>query len=85
MDWSKLDAGLAGALAGEEAPVRFAVFVHLTHGAGPDVLAQLGIEASGEGRVRTANVSAAEVDRLSHQAWVSQLRISTTLNLAGDA
>ena len=84
MDWSKLDAGLAGALAGEEAPRRYAVFVHLADDVAPEVLAQLGVEASGEGRVRTATVSWADVDRLSDQEWVSQLRMSTTLNLAGE-
>ncbi len=82
MDWSKLDASLAGALADEQAHRKYSVFVHLTVDVGPDVLAELGVEASGNGRVRTATVSADDVDRLSEQEWVSQLRMSTSLNLA---
>lgn len=84
MDWSKVDAGLAGALTGGGGSSRYAVFVHLTAGAGADVLAELGVEASGEGRIRTATLSASEVELLSDQDWVSRLTASTTLGLAGE-
>ncbi len=84
MNWSKVDAGLASALTDEGGPRRYAVFVHLAADADADVLADLGLEASGEGRIRTASVSAAEVDLLSDQEWVTRLTISTTLRLAGE-
>lgn len=81
MDWSKVDAGLAGALADDDASRRYFVFVHLATGADPDVLAQLDITTSGQGTVRTATLSAAEVDRLTDHAAVSRLRLARPLGL----
>lgn len=89
MEWSKIDAGLAAALADDEAATgRHRVFVHLAAEVDPaevdpTVLADLGVPA-GDARVRTAELTAAEIDRLSDQEWVSQLRSSWPLRPAGD-
>jgi len=81
MDWSKVDAGLAGALADDDAGRRYAVFVHLDPEADPEVLGALGVAAAGRGAVRTATVSAADVARLTDEAGVRHLRLSTPLHL----
>jgi len=82
MDWSKVDAGLAGALADDDAGGRYAVFVHFDPGADPEVLGALGVAVTGHGDVRTATVSAAEVARLTDEAGVRHVRLSTRLHLA---
>jgi len=79
MDWSKVDAGLAGALADDDASQRYDVFVHLAPGADPDVLVALGVVAPGEGAVRTARVSVADVARLTDQEGVRLVRLSGRL------
>ncbi len=45
------------------------------------MLAQLDITTSGQGTVRTATLSAAEVDRLTDHAAVSRLRLARPLGL----
>jgi len=79
MDWSKVDAGLAAALADDPPAPPMAVFLHLTEPVEPERIEELGVDAAGEGLVRTATVSPEDVDRLSEQAWVSQLRLSRSL------
>lgn len=83
VDWSKVDAGLAAALAAEHPISHHAVFVHLDPGSDPDVLAELGVEVFGAGDLRTATLTAAEVDELSELACVSGLRLSRPLGLTG--
>jgi len=79
MDWSKVDARLAGALAAGDASSRHTVFIHLAPGAEPELLATLGVASAGEGAVRTATLSAAEVARLSDRDEVGFLRMSGPL------
>ncbi len=82
MDWSKLDAGLAAAVAEDADPTRrFVVFVHLDPEGG-EVLTGAGIDAAGEGLVRTATVSALQVATLSDQDQVRRLVLSRPLRLA---
>lgn len=83
MEWSKVDAGLAGALAEEDTDGSFVVFVHLAADADPDVLREAGIEAVGSGSILTATVTAGEVERLTEVAGVRQLRLSRPLGPAG--
>ena len=75
-----MDAALAGALADSDADDRLAVFVHLGGLVDPDPvrLAELG-DIGGEGLVRTASLSRAEIERLSEQPWVRLLRLSRDL------
>ena len=68
MQWAKLDAGLAAALADDDGARRYLVFIH-----------------GSEGPVRTATVSAADIDRLSDGDDVRQLRLSRRLELSDEA
>lgn len=79
MDWSKLDPGLAGAMADDDATRRYPVFVHLTSEGGAGVLSDLGVEASGAGTVRTASLTADDVARLTERDEISHLRLSAPL------
>jgi len=79
VDWSKIDAGLAGALAAGDDASRYAVLVHVAPGTDPAVVASLGVAPTGEGTVRTATLSAAEVARLSDRDEVTHLRMSRPL------
>ncbi len=82
MDWSKLDAGLAAALAEDADPTRrFVVFVHLDPEGG-GMLTGAGIDAAGEGQVRTATLSARQVATLSDRNQVRRLVLSFPLRLA---
>ncbi len=82
MDWSKVDARLAELLADAAANPhtttrQHAVFVHLL----PDASAAAADDPvlQGTGAVRTGMLTPAEIDRLSDQAWVRELRWSATL------
>ena len=85
MDWSKVDAGLAGALADPGTGERYVVFVHLNPSSDPEALASLPGDPVGEGAVRTATVSAEELERLSERAEVSHLALSRAVGLTGPA
>jgi hypothetical protein len=79
VDWSKLDAGLAAAVAEDADPTRrFVVFVHLDPEGG-GVLTGAGIDAAGEGQVRTATLSALQVATLSDRDQVRRLVLSLPL------
>ena len=87
LDWSKVDAALAGALADADAAgsARLAVFVHVdVDRAEVSLLEELGVRASGGG-VCTGTVSPDGVDRLTDQSWVSRVRLSAPLRLLDDA
>jgi len=85
VDWSKLDAGLAAAVAEDAGPTRrFVVFVHLDSD-GDGVLTGVGVEAAGEGQVRTATLSARQVATLSDRDQVRRLVLSPSLRLADQA
>jgi len=79
MDWSKVDAALAAALDDDDASRRHTVFIHLAPQADPRGLVALGVDPTGEGSVRTATLSAAEIGRLSDRAEVDHIRISRPL------
>jgi len=86
MDWSKVDAALAGALADSVDPGerRLAVFVHVeVEQADASLLADLDVQAVGGG-VRTGTVSPAGVDHLTDQPWVTRVQLSGPLRLLGD-
>jgi len=81
MDWAKIDAALAGALADGDDSDRYVVFVHRVPGAPTSVGATWEV-VPGEGLVSTATLSESELDRLSEQAWVGRLGLSRPLGLA---
>lgn len=75
MDWSKLDPALAAALGVADGPERrFVIFIHLH----PDAPDPPGV-AAGDGAVRTATVTAVEVESLSQSGAVRALRLATSL------
>ncbi len=84
MDWAKLDAALAGALAGScDSDSRFVVFIHLAPGAEDAAgLEELGVEAGGDGAVRTATVSGPQIGALSDLSGIRLLRLSRRLRAA---
>jgi len=79
VDWTKVDTALAGALdrAGDGDVI--SVFVHVDPDACDGV--RDGTPLDGQGEVRTARVSVAEVADLTDQAWVRHLRWSGPLRL----
>lgn len=77
MDWSKLDARLALALAEDDPSSRFAVFVQVDPGADLDSL--LGVLEPGEGPVCTAALSPDEIGRLSEHPEIRKIGLSTRL------
>lgn len=95
MDFSKLDAALAGALDPQPreprewpeamADPKLLVFVHVQ----PDdvdrrELTRLGVRAESiTGNVATATLSPEQIDELSEQPWVRQIRLSQPLKLLG--
>jgi hypothetical protein len=86
VDWSKVDATLAGALAdaGDPAQRRLPVFIDVDpEGADPSVLAGFDVRLAETGQVCTATLSATEVDRLTDESWVRRVRLSERLRLLG--
>ena len=90
MDWSKVDAPLAGALAdaGEWADggtdYRVPVFVHVDlERADPSVLGELGVRRAASG-ILTGDLSPAGVATLTDQPWVTRVQLSGPLRLLGD-
>ena len=86
MDWSKIDAALAAALAdvADRSVRALPVFVRVDPSvADPDLLAELGLEGGSEGEVRTGTVSAQGVRRLTRQPWVRRVQLSGPLDLLG--
>lgn len=84
MDWSKVDAALAGAMAeGSDPGRRYVVFIHLGPG-GDEALTDLGLDGSGGGAVRTATVTARQVEALSSHAGVRHVALSRSLRADGN-
>lgn len=84
MDYRKIDAALAAALADIQSPddPAFEVFVHADHPPGPEDLAflqNLGVRAETGGMIFTARLSAKAVDLLSNEHWVRQIRLTRRL------
>lgn len=89
MNWSKVDATLAGALAdvdaGDRAQRRLSVFIDVDpEGVDLTVLAGFDVQRPEKGDVCTATLSATEVERLTDESWVRRVRSSGRLRLLGD-
>ncbi len=84
MDWGKIDAPLASALAGAADDDRLPVFVHLDRSrADRATLDRLGLGRRG-GEVSTASLSAADLADLTDKAWVRRVSLSGRLRLLDD-
>lgn len=84
MDWSKVDAALAGALA-DAGDRRLPVFVHLdAERADRALLAGLQVLLGEAGGVCTAHLSGDQVALLTDQSWVTGVRLSGPLLTLGD-
>lgn len=90
MNWTKLDAALAGALEQTDQnrdARRLPVFVQLDAEASPpdrETLFELGVcGADGQSGTGTANLSHREVEALSEQPWVRRLVLSGQQRLTG--
>jgi hypothetical protein len=84
VDWGKVDAPLASALAGAAADEPLAVFVQIDRsGAAVDgeVLDRLGLGRDAAGGLTTATLSPAQVDALTDEDWVLYVRLSGQLRL----
>lgn len=78
MDWAKVDAPLASALAGATDDARFAVFVHVDPArADAATLDRLGLA----GPVTTASLRPAEVAALTDEPCIRQVRLAQRLRL----
>lgn len=84
MDWGKVDAPLASALAGASEDQLLPVFILLDRKrAGDDELARLGLGAEvGEGT--SASLSATKLAELTDQVWVRRISLSARLRLLDD-
>lgn len=87
MDWAKVDAPLAAALAGASADDALPVFVHVDRSAADtdahgDDLDLLNLAQAGD--VGTASLSPAQVDALTERDWVVTVRLSGRLRLLAE-
>lgn len=87
MDYAKIDAALAMALADPQSPDErnLLVFIKMhgaPEGAEKSRLERMGIQVSAGGAV-TATVSPNEVDAISEMSSVRSIRLSRRLRLAG--
>lgn len=83
MDWGKVDAPLASALAGASPDEALSVFVQIDPSRGQidgDVLDRLGLGRDA-GDVTTASLSPAQLDALTDEEWVRYVRLSGRLRL----
>ena len=83
MDWGKVDAPLASALAGASGDEPLSVFVQIDKSHGNpdgDVLDRLGLGRDANG-LSTATLSPAQLDALTDQDWVLYVRLSGRLRL----
>lgn len=81
MDWGKVDAPLASALAGAAAEEPLSVFVQIDRSRAkvdPGVLERLGLGPD-PAALSTARLSAAQVDALTDEEWVLSVRFSGRL------
>ncbi len=82
MDWRKIDAPLASALAGASDDDALPVFVHLDRArADGDVLDRLGLGVDEDGDVSTASLSRSDRADLTDQVWVRRVSLSGRLRL----
>lgn len=83
MDWGKVDAPLASALAGASAEEPLSVFVQIDRSRGDvdrDVLDRLGLGPE-PAEVSTATLSPSQLDALTDEEWVLYVRLSGRLRL----
>ena len=81
MDWAKVDAPLASALAAADEGDELSVFVHLDpEGLDAATLDRLGLD----GAVSTASLRPAEVAALTDEPGVRQVRLARRLRLLDD-
>lgn len=83
MDWGKVDAPLASALAGASPDEPLSVFVQIDASRGEvdgDVLDRLGLGRNAGG-LTTATLSPAQLDALTDEEWVGYVRLSGRLRL----
>lgn len=83
MDWGKVDAPLASALAGASPDEPLSVFVDIDGSLGDvdgDALDRLGLGRDAAG-LSTATLSPAQVGALTDQHWVRYVRLSGRLRL----
>ena len=83
MDWGKVDAPLASALAGASPDEPLSVFVQIDPSRADvdaDALDRLGLGRD-PADVSTATLSPAQLDALTDQAWVRYVRLSGRLRL----
>ena len=79
MDWSKVDAALAGALEGA-GDRRLSVFVQVdTEQSDCTVLAEWHLDPAGPAGVATGELSADEVATLTEQPWLVRIQLSQRL------
>lgn len=85
MDWGKVDAPLASALAGASPDESLSVFVQIDPSRGDvdgDVLDRLGLgRGTDAGGLTTATLSPAQLDALTDEEWVGYVRLSGRLRL----
>lgn len=83
MDWSKVDAALAAALAAADDPETcLTVFVHLdSERADPSLLVDLDLRGAPPGGVCTGTVSVRAVEELTDQPWVTRVHLSGRVRL----
>jgi len=82
VNWGKIDAPLASALAGAADDDSLPVFVHLDRSRADDkVLDRLGLGGLDDGDVSTASLLPADVATLTDQAWVRRVSLSRRLRL----
>lgn len=87
MDWSKVDAALAGALSAmaDSGDNRLTVFIEMDASrADESVLSRLGVDPPAATTVCTATLTAADVDDLTELPWVRRLQLSRPLRLLRD-
>jgi hypothetical protein len=83
VDWGKVDAPLASALAGASAEEPLSVFVQIDRSRGDvdrDVLDRLGLDPE-PAEVSTATLSPSQLDALTDEEWVLYVRLSGQLRL----
>lgn len=83
MDWGKVDAPLASALAGASAEEPLSVFVQIDRSRGDldrAVLDRLGLGPE-PAEVSTATLSPSQLDALTDEEWVLYVRLSGRLRL----
>ena len=84
MDWRKVDAPLASALAGTQGDEALPVFVQVDRSrADADALDRLGLGRD-PGDLGTASLSPKQLDALTDQDWVLFVRLSGRLRLLAE-